>query len=319
MKTVTSSLFVFCLFCSNTFAQLNWVPFEGQIPENAIEGGFENGASTYICLANIAGISYPGTLSENVCIIALNDQIETVNDFDVLVQSGNSNLDWVQTDAAKVPNFAFVAGQGNNIPFYIGRMDYDEGQTRIIGKITVTSEALELRIPHSSQVEYWSNGFYILTEVIDHSGLDPETSDSEMSQEAGGGSFGFMEILLLAVVGVGVYFLIKKRKKGSAVQPHPTLQTTNQSKILKGIVTVNDRDQIKMLVNEGEMDDALNKMLLLLKEKSSDVYNEIISFNARLKDVEKQLRNDIISIEDANKEKNKIRSAILDLLDELTE
>jgi len=103
-------------------AQLNWQKWNGSAPSNAIEGGYENNASLFICRASYSGDLIPGKIVQGNCNISYGGQeIVIKNNFDVLI-SGKSNQVTNNTTAEiglnvgnKAPELNYASPDGNFI------------------------------------------------------------------------------------------------------------------------------------------------------------------------------------------------------------
>jgi hypothetical protein len=111
---------------SSVNAQLEWKPFEGELPENAVIGGVETNRSLAICRCDYKGSMHPGKVVEKACNIGWGGKEIKVNNFEVLVNNGVVELDWVKTKG-KLPENAIKAGTENGVDLYIGRKFYENG------------------------------------------------------------------------------------------------------------------------------------------------------------------------------------------------
>jgi hypothetical protein len=108
------------------FAQLDWVPFEGELPSNAVIGGVETNRSLAVCRCEYKGANHPGKVVEKACNIGWGGKEVIVKKFEVLVNNGVVELDWIKTKG-KLPKHAIQAGSENGLPLYIGRKFYQNG------------------------------------------------------------------------------------------------------------------------------------------------------------------------------------------------
>ena len=329
MKTIPYfcfiALFIFSFYLSN--AQLSWQTYQGAIPENAVEGGLEEGAKTYICLVNMGGVSSPGIIRDGLCYFENGGNEQSTDQFQVLVQGGQTNVEWVMSESQKVPANAFVVGNNGNAPFYIGRTDHTDEQSgatyQLTGKIFEDEGALVLEYVFKDQLWTWENGFYFLTEVSGTTAMDSQEKVMDTEEDSGGG--GIFPLLLLAAAAIGAFLYFRKKKQtaapvsmaSSVSSAEPIKKQEEVQEPAKAVATKDEVNQIKILVSEDELDGAIDKLLHLLKEKSSEMFNEIIMYNSQLKDLDKQIEMQTIGRDQANIEKNRIKRAILKLLDNL--
>ena len=129
-------------------------------------------------------------------------------------------------------------------------------------------------------------------------------------------------LLLLPIIAIIIFLVLRNKKEKPAtsnqiIDPTPAKYKSSQYKSADTIASKIDVDEIKILISENEMDVAMDKLLTLLKEKSTDVFNEIIMYNSQLKELERKSRIGAISFEQENLERNKIKSSMLSILDEL--
>jgi len=109
------------------YAQLEWVPFEGELPSNAVIGGVETNRSLAICRCDYNKGTHPGKVVEKACNIGWGGKEVIVKDFEVLVNKGVVELDWVKTKGLTLPKNAIQAGDEKGVPLYIGRKFYENG------------------------------------------------------------------------------------------------------------------------------------------------------------------------------------------------
>ncbi len=128
MKTIrfifTTSILI--LFCSNVFAQLEWVPFEGEIPTNAVIGGHEANRILPVCRCEFMGAKHPGKVVANKCNIGYGGAEKAVAKFEILVNNGMATLDWFKAEG-KLPDNAVQAGTERGVPLYVGRSLFKGG------------------------------------------------------------------------------------------------------------------------------------------------------------------------------------------------
>lgn len=106
-------------------AQLEWVKFETEIPSNAVIGGVENHRSLAVCRCNYKGAMHPGKVVEKNCNIGYGGVEVLMKEFEVLVNKGGVELDWLKTDGS-LPEHTVKAGAEKGNPMYVGRIYYEK-------------------------------------------------------------------------------------------------------------------------------------------------------------------------------------------------
>lgn len=107
-------------------AQLEWVEFDGELPSNAVIGGVETHRSLAVCRCNYKGAMHPGKVVERRCNIGWGGKEVGLKRFEVLVNKGVVELDWLKTDG-KIPDHAIQAGDEKGKPLYVGRAHHANG------------------------------------------------------------------------------------------------------------------------------------------------------------------------------------------------
>jgi len=121
--SILLSLFVFT--GNSTFAQLQWVKYTGEVPENAVIGGVENHIELPVCRGNFNGAMHPGKLFANHCNIGYGGVEKMLKDFEVLVNDGVIELDWLKSNGT-LPEHAVQAGTEGGIGLYVGRAHHEK-------------------------------------------------------------------------------------------------------------------------------------------------------------------------------------------------
>ncbi|XP_070492546.1 uncharacterized protein [Chironomus tepperi] len=110
-----------------------WVPVSGSdIPDNALNGGEDNGETQYVGRAHHEGALLPGKAvkSHGVCYVAWGGGEHGKETYEVLVGNGN----WVPTSGDNIPPNALPGGESEEgEPLFIGRVAH-EGTTTV-GKV----------------------------------------------------------------------------------------------------------------------------------------------------------------------------------------
>lgn len=104
----------------------------GELPENALEGGNDNGEPLYVARSHHEGALIPGKFckSHGVCYVAWGGGEHGKEEYEILVGNG----DWVQTSGSEIPPNAFPGGESEDgEPLFIGRVPH-EG-TLTVGKV----------------------------------------------------------------------------------------------------------------------------------------------------------------------------------------
>ena len=117
---------IIMLSTNNGFAQLEWVEFDQELPSNAVIGGVETNRSLAVCRCFYKGATHPGKVVERRCNIGWGGKEVGLKRFEVLVNNGVVELDWIKTNG-KIPKHAIEGGEENGKPLYIGRAHYENG------------------------------------------------------------------------------------------------------------------------------------------------------------------------------------------------
>lgn len=118
--------FVFVLSFSSLFAQLEWVPYKGTVPDNAVIGGVETHRSLPVCRCTFKGAKHPGKVVANNCNIGYGGAEKLIPDFEILVNKNGVALDWEKSNGELPPN-AIKAGTERGIALYVGRAFHEGG------------------------------------------------------------------------------------------------------------------------------------------------------------------------------------------------
>ncbi len=76
-------------------------------------------------------------------------------------------------------------------------------------------------------------------------------------------------------------------------------------------------DRIFHLIGNDKLDEAIKEMGALLS--NSDLLNDLTLQKARYKAINKQIRNGLVNLEDANLELNRVRYALIDIVRDIEE
>ena len=105
---------------------LDWVAYNGSIPSNAVNGGYENGRNLPVCRTNYNGAMHPGKVVANMCNIGWGGKEITARSFEVLVNNGGAATSWVSV-SGQIPGNAVQAGTENGKPLYVGQATMSNG------------------------------------------------------------------------------------------------------------------------------------------------------------------------------------------------
>lgn len=115
-----------------------WIPFDQNIPKNALKGGREGNQALFIGRAPHSGSLTPGKIlaDDRTCIIPWGTLANIKSEFEILVccDECQGESKWVATKSGNVPINAFPSGhseQGETL--YIGRASHNG--SLIVGKI----------------------------------------------------------------------------------------------------------------------------------------------------------------------------------------
>jgi hypothetical protein len=116
-------------------AQLDWIAYQGSVPENSVNGGHENGNDFAVCRAFYNGATHPGKLLADKCNIGWGGKEIEMTSFEVLVNSGVP-LTWA-TYNGSIPLGAVQAGDENGNALFVGQFTRPDGSVhtgKVLGK-----------------------------------------------------------------------------------------------------------------------------------------------------------------------------------------
>ena len=90
-------------------AQIEWVAHKGELPSNAVIGGVETHRILAVCRADNRGAMHAGKVVDGACNIGWGGKEVILKDYEILVNKGVVELDWLKTDGA-LPDQAIQAG-----------------------------------------------------------------------------------------------------------------------------------------------------------------------------------------------------------------
>lgn len=117
---------IMLFFSDSISAQIEWVAHQGELPSNAVIGGVETLRSLAVCRANHRGAMHSGKVVANACNIGWGGKELILEDYEILINKGVVELDWLKTDGA-LPDHAIQAGKERGGPIYVGRAHYEGG------------------------------------------------------------------------------------------------------------------------------------------------------------------------------------------------
>lgn len=141
---------LFQFFCFQEFYSEEipiWVPFDNDIPKNAVKAGKRDGQLLYIGRAHHSGSLTPGLVPEvdKTCIIPWGTVSNTKEDFEILT-SFSGDFSWVAAEHGRVPVNAFPAGHS------------EQGETLYIGRALKNGSLLVGKVQPSHRVCYVAYG-----------------------------------------------------------------------------------------------------------------------------------------------------------------
>jgi hypothetical protein len=163
------------------FGELQWVRFEGKLPQNAVIGGLETNRALAVCRAVYQGGTHPGKVVGETCNIGYGGAEKSIQDFEVLVNSGSVELDWIKTDG-EMPENAIEAGGENGLSIYIGRSFHENGTHP--GKVFKAGGNYICNIGWGGK-EITHNTFEILVENPPHASSKPLAHNERCSGDDG--------------------------------------------------------------------------------------------------------------------------------------
>ncbi len=151
---------LFVLSSSSTFAQLEWVKFDGKIPDYAVIGGVEEGRTLPVCRCNFNGAVHPGKVVANNCNIGYGGEEKMVPSFEILVNNGTVDLGW-EKSTGTLPENAIQAGTEGGVALYVGRAYHENGTHP--GKVFKVGDNYICNIGHGT-LEVVNTTFEVLVE-----------------------------------------------------------------------------------------------------------------------------------------------------------
>lgn len=106
----------------------------GEIPEYAVQGGYERGNPLYVCQVDYNGGTHPGKLVGENCNFSYGGREVIKADYQVLISQ--NELSWVPARNGNIPAHAIAGGYENGRPLYICQVNYMGGvhPGKIVGR-----------------------------------------------------------------------------------------------------------------------------------------------------------------------------------------
>lgn len=101
-----------------------WVGYNGDIPPNAVAGGFIHGHPVFICQSSYNGGEHPGRITEDACTITYGGQEVRLPIDAILV---GHHYYWQNVDPNDMPPNAVVGGGENGGPLFICQAPFEGG------------------------------------------------------------------------------------------------------------------------------------------------------------------------------------------------
>ncbi len=187
-------------------AQPEWVKFEGELPENAIIGGIETNRALAVCRCNYKGGIHSGKVVDKACNIGYGGLEVGVTDFEVLINRGLVELDWVKTDGSSLPDNAIETGGENNLAIYAGRVFHENGTHP--GKVFKSGDNYICNIGYGGK-EITFTTFEVLIENPPHSSSEVLSATTRC--------YGDSTSSIITVGYIGSMYKEKKLKEGTSL------------------------------------------------------------------------------------------------------
>lgn len=148
-------LLSFLFIAFSCHAQVQWVAYSGELPENVVVGGRENGTYLAVCRASHDGNYHAGKVVAGNCNYGWGGQEIVASTFEVLVNNGGFQLTW-EPFSGTIPRNAVQAGAENGQPNWVGQADRAEDESGHPGKI--------IGMPGSYQFNYGYGGAEVVVQ-----------------------------------------------------------------------------------------------------------------------------------------------------------
>jgi hypothetical protein len=129
-KVFLTKQFLLCIlfFASigTASAQLSWQNKNAGTSQ-AVIGGKENGQNLQVCRCNYNGAKHPGKVVAGKCHIGWGGKEVFLPDYEVLINSGNADIQWQKMNGSQIPQNGVEAGRERNTVYYVGRATHTDG------------------------------------------------------------------------------------------------------------------------------------------------------------------------------------------------
>lgn len=99
---------------------VQWVAYQGTMPDNAVVGGFENGKDLMVCRSSYNGAYHAGKVVGGSCNFGWGGKEIISQTFEVLINEEGVALNWVAYNGS-IPKNAVVAGTEGTRNYYVGQ------------------------------------------------------------------------------------------------------------------------------------------------------------------------------------------------------
>lgn len=110
----------------SSFAQFEWVKFNGEMPGNVVIGGQENGGDLAVCRALYDDVFHAGKVVAGNCNFGWGGNEILAPDFEVLVDKGSVRFSW-ETFNGEIPANAVEAGDDGSKKNFVCQAEREDG------------------------------------------------------------------------------------------------------------------------------------------------------------------------------------------------
>lgn len=144
-------------------AQLEWAPYAGNVPENVVIGGNENGTDLPVCRGFYNGAFHSGKMVGNNCNFGWGGNEIVLPEFELLVNQGGVRLVWVAASET-IPLNAIEAGDQNGSKNYVGQATMADGSVHP-GKVFGPDGGLICNYGYGGEEIVEKSDYRVLTQV----------------------------------------------------------------------------------------------------------------------------------------------------------
>lgn len=105
---------------------LQWVAYQGTMPDNAVSGGFENGTDLMVCRSFYNGANHPGKVVAGACNFGWGGKEIVSKTYEVLINEAQISLQWVPYSGS-IPKHAVIGGTEGDRSYYVGQFTRADG------------------------------------------------------------------------------------------------------------------------------------------------------------------------------------------------